>query len=58
MDIAYLLWWQDFRNSINDALTPFMEEVSLFAVTYLIIIVAFIYWCVNSGIRMNQGASL
>lgn len=47
MDIAYLLWWQDFRNSINDALTPFMEEVSLFAVTYLIIIVAFIYWCVN-----------
>ena len=42
MDIAYLLWWQDFRNSINDALTPFMEEVSLFAVTYLIIIVAFI----------------
>lgn len=47
MDIAYLLWWQDFRNAIGDALTPFMEAVSLFAVTYLIIIAALIYWCVN-----------
>ena len=52
MDIAYLLWWQDFRNAIGDSLTPFMEAVSLFAVTYLIITVALIYWCINkrSGI--------
>lgn len=47
MDISYLLWWQDLRNAIGDALTPLMEAVSLFAVTYLIIIPALIYWCLN-----------
>ena len=47
MDIEYLLFLQDFRNSINDALTPFLEMISLFAVTYLVIIPAFIYWCVD-----------
>ena len=47
MDIEYLLFLQNFRNSINDALTPFMEMISLFAVTYLIIVPAFIYWCVD-----------
>ncbi|MBR5091541.1 MAG: phosphatase PAP2 family protein [Ruminiclostridium sp.] len=47
MDIEYLLFWQSFRNSINDALTPFMEMISLFAVTYLIIVPTFIYWCVD-----------
>ena len=47
MDIQYLLWLQDFRNGIHDALTPFMEMISLFAVTYLIIIPAFLYWCVD-----------
>jgi len=44
MDIQYLLWLQDFRNSINDALTPFMEFVSAFAVDYLILFVVFYYW--------------
>jgi len=33
MDIQYLLFLQNFRNCINDALTPFMEMISLFAVT-------------------------
>ena len=33
MDIQYLLWLQDFRNGMNDAWTPFMEWVSMFAVT-------------------------
>ena len=47
MDIAYLLWLQEIRNAISDALTPFMEAVSLFAITYLVIIPALIYWCVN-----------
>ncbi len=47
MDIEYLLFLQNFRNSINDALTPFMEMISLFAVTYLLIVPAFIYWCVD-----------
>ncbi len=47
MDIQYLLFLQNFRNGINDALTPFMEMISLFAVTYLIIIHALVYWCVD-----------
>ncbi len=44
MDIQYLLWLQDFRNSINDALTPAMEFISMFAVDYLILIAVFYYW--------------
>ena len=44
MDIQYLLFLQDFRNSINDALTPFMEWVSMFAVTYLILFAVYYYW--------------
>ena len=44
MDINYLLWLQNFRNSINDAWTPFMEWVSMFAVDYLILIPVFLYW--------------
>ena len=38
MDIQYLLWLQTFRNNIDDALTPVMEFVSMFATTYLILI--------------------
>ena len=44
MDIQYLLWLQDFRNSIDNALTPFMEWVSMFATTYLILFAVFYYW--------------
>ncbi len=44
MDIQYLLWLQDFRNSINDAWTPFMEFVSTFATTYLILLPVYFYW--------------
>ena len=47
MDIEYLLLLQRFRESINDALTPFMEMISLFAVTHLVIFAAIIYWCVD-----------
>lgn len=47
MDIEYLLLLQRFRESINDALTPFLEGVSLFAVTYLIMIPVFVYWAVD-----------
>lgn len=46
-DIRYLLFLQDFRNSIKDAWTPFMEFVSTFATRYLILAVLFIYWAVN-----------
>lgn len=44
MDIQYLLWLQDFRNGIQDALTPAMEFISAFAVDYLILIPIFFYW--------------
>lgn len=47
MDMTYLLWLQDFRVSINDALTPFLEELSLFALTWLVFVPVFVYWCMN-----------
>jgi len=47
MDIEYLLFLQRFRESINDSLTPFMEGISLFAVTYLIMLPVFVYWVVS-----------
>lgn len=47
MDIQYLLFLQDFRNSINDALTPAMEFISMFATTYLILFAVFYYWNVD-----------
>ncbi len=47
MDIQYLLVLQSFRDLIHDALTGFMEMISLFSVTYLIIVPAIIYWCVH-----------
>ncbi len=57
MDIDYLLLLQNFRNGINDALTPFMEMLSLFAITYLMIIPAFIYWCVDKKSGLYSFAS-
>lgn len=47
MDIQYLLTLQDFRNSIQDGLTPFMEFVSKFATDYLILIPIFCYWFIS-----------
>lgn len=44
MDIQYLLWLQSFRNSTNNAMTPFLEWISMFAIDYLILIVVFYYW--------------
>lgn len=44
MDIQYLLFLQNFRESINNTLTPFMEWVSMFAVDFLILIPVFYYW--------------
>ena len=48
-DIQYLLLLQDFRNNTNNVLTPFMEWISLFAVTYLIMIPVFVYWVADKG---------
>lgn len=47
MDIEYLLLLQNFRNSINDAWTPFMEDISLFAISYILLLPVFVYWCLN-----------
>ena len=47
MDIDYLLLLQQFRENINDALTPFMESVSLFSITFLFLVPVFIYWCID-----------
>ena len=44
MDLQYLLWLQDFRNSTGNVLTPFMEFISHFAITYLILLPVFYYW--------------
>ena len=44
MDIRYLLFLQNFRVSINDALTPFLENLSLLAITYLIFLPVLVYW--------------
>ena len=47
LDIQYLLFLQDFRTRIHDVLTPSMETISLFAVTYLIMIPVLVYWMIN-----------
>ena len=47
MDIEYLLLLQNFRESTNNVLTPFMEAISLFAVSFLIMIPVFVYWVVD-----------
>lgn len=57
-DIRYLLFLQDFRNSIKDAWTPFMEFVSTFATRYLILAVLFIYWAVNKRNGLYAIASM
>lgn len=47
MDIDYLLFLQRFRESVHDVPTPFMEEISLFAVTFLLMAPVFVYWAVD-----------
>ena len=60
MDIQYLLFLQDFRNSINDFLTPFMKAVSDFTISWLLLLPVFIYWCLNKrmGLFTLAGYSL
>ncbi len=47
MDIQYLLWLQDLRNSLNGVLDPFMERISLFGVREALMLPALIYWCIS-----------
>ena len=47
MDITYLLWLQDLRTSIDGVLDPFVEWISLFAISDLLLLPVFVYWCLN-----------
>ena len=52
MDMTYLLWVQELRNSIdavmgNVLVSRFMEEFSYFAITWLVFVPVFVYWCLN-----------
>ncbi|MBR6401538.1 MAG: phosphatase PAP2 family protein [Firmicutes bacterium] len=38
---------QKFREATNEILTPFFEDLSMFAVAWLFVIPAFIYWCTD-----------
>ncbi|MBQ4492858.1 MAG: phosphatase PAP2 family protein [Deltaproteobacteria bacterium] len=58
MDITYLLFLQDLRESAHNLPTPFMKWVSLFAVTWLPLIPIFIYWCVDKKKGLYLLASL
>ena len=57
LDIQYLLFLQDFRNGINDALTPFLENLSLLAITFLIIFPILTYWMVDKKAGLYTLAS-
>ena len=46
-DIDYLLLLQRFRECSRDFPTPFMENLSLFAVTFLVMIPVFVYWTID-----------
>ena len=47
MDIEYLLWLQNLREITGNIFTPFMENFSVFAVSWLAFVPVFIYWCIN-----------
>lgn len=47
IDIEYLLWLQNFRESTDNILTPFFNLITTIAAAGLIVIPIFIYWCIN-----------
>ncbi|MBQ9389864.1 MAG: phosphatase PAP2 family protein [Synergistaceae bacterium] len=47
MDITYLLWLQDLRNSMQDAWTPFFEWLSTFGTRGILFLPAVLYWCID-----------
>ena len=47
MDIEYLLFLQNWREGINNALTPFLMGVSDITDKWLILLPIIIYWCIN-----------
>ena len=54
MDIDYLLVLQNFRDSTENVLTPFLENLSLFGLIYLILFPVLLYWMEDkrSGLYM------
>ena len=58
MDIEYFLWLQNFRISINDALTPLMEWLATFTVRELYFFPAFVYWYIRKRDGLYILASL
>ena len=47
MDIEYLLFLQNFRESTDNFLTPFFNVITTIAAAGLIVIPILIYWCIN-----------
>ena len=47
MDIEYLLFLQNWREGMNNALTPFLMGVSDIADKWILLLPVIIYWCIN-----------
>ena len=47
VDLQYLYWLQGLREASANFFTPFMMWVSDFATSWIILIPAFIFWCIN-----------
>jgi len=58
MDINYLLFLQDLRYATSDVFTSFMQWVSSFSVSYIILLPALIYWCWDKKRGLQIFASL
>jgi len=60
MDIEILLWLQDFRIATGDILTPFVNWLSHAAITWLLFVPFFVYWCINkkAGLFMIMSVCL
>ena len=54
MDSSYLLFLQNLRHAIGDALTPLMQWLSPIVLQTLMLIPVFMYWCADkkSGLRI------
>ena len=47
MDIEILLWLQNFRETTNNVLTPFMDWFSFAVITWLVFVPFIVYWCIS-----------
>lgn len=58
MDIEFLLWLQNLRESTGNLFTPFVLGYSDVSYTWLLFVPVFIYWCVNKDSGMYLLLSL